>query len=100
MTETALAPDAPGTPVEGNGLRGRTLGMGSPEDGDAFLGDRWPEARAVSDPLGGELSHASILLREAGKPAVVNCLGACRSLADGERVRLDGASGTVERLRR
>lgn len=54
---------------------------------------------AVVAELGGELSHASILLREAGKPAVVNCLGACRALADGERVRLDGASGTVERLR-
>jgi hypothetical protein len=24
--------------------------MGSPEDGEAFLGARWPEARAVSDP--------------------------------------------------
>lgn len=52
---------------------------------------------AVVAEIGGELSHASILLREAGKPAVVNCEGAFGALVDGERVRLDGAEGTVER---
>lgn len=52
---------------------------------------------AVVAELGGELSHASILLREAGKPAVVNCAGAFDALAEGERVRLDAAAGLVER---
>lgn len=53
---------------------------------------------AVVAELGGELSHASILLREAGKTAVVNCAGACDALAEGERVRLDAAAGIVERV--
>ena len=51
---------------------------------------------AVVAELGGELSHASILLREAGTLAVVNCAGVYEALVDGERVRLDGALGLVE----
>jgi pyruvate,water dikinase len=53
---------------------------------------------AVVTELGGELSHASILLREAGKPAIVNCRGVFGELVDNERVRLDGARGVVERI--
>ncbi len=53
---------------------------------------------AVVTELGGELSHASILLRELGKPAIVNCRGVFGGLADDERVRLDGARGVVERI--
>ena len=53
---------------------------------------------AVVTELGGELSHASILLREARKPAIVNCAGAFGALADGDRVRLHGQRGVVERL--
>ncbi len=52
----------------------------------------------VVTELGGELSHASILLREAGKPAIVNCAGAFDALRDGEHVRLDGAGACVTRL--
>jgi len=48
--------------------------------------------------IGGELSHAAILLREAHKPAVVNCDGAFFGLSDGDRVRLDGPLGLVERI--
>jgi len=54
---------------------------------------------AVVTELGGELSHASILLREARKPAVVNCTGIWSALADGDRVRLHGRRGVVERIR-
>lgn len=46
--------------------------------------------------LGGELSHASILLREAGKPAIVNCLGIFAHLRDGDVVRLNSAKQAVE----
>ena len=53
---------------------------------------------AVVTELGGELSHASILLREARKPAIVNCAGIWNAVRDGERIRLDGRRGTVERL--
>ena len=54
---------------------------------------------AVVAELGGELSHASILLRELGTPAVVNCVGAFGALEDGESVRVDPRAGRVVRLR-
>lgn len=49
----------------------------------------------VITDVGGELSHASILLREAGTPAVVNCAGASGRLAGGDRVLLDARAGAV-----
>jgi pyruvate,water dikinase len=55
----------------------------------------FPRFSAVVAALGGELSHASILLREAGIPAVVNAQGAYRAIADGDRIRVDSAWGEV-----
>jgi len=55
----------------------------------------FPRFAAVVSELGGELSHASILLREAGIPAVVNARGAFRSIADGDLVRVDPVWGEV-----
>lgn len=55
----------------------------------------FPRFSAVVAELGGELSHASILLREAGIPAVVNARGAFRSIADGDLLRVDPAWGEV-----
>jgi phosphohistidine swiveling domain-containing protein len=49
--------------------------------------------------LGGPLSHACVAAREYGLPAVVNVRSATRTLKTGERVRLDGDAGTVQRLR-
>jgi pyruvate,water dikinase len=48
--------------------------------------------------IGGELSHASILLREARRPAIVNCAGIFGAVHKGTRLRLDGATGVVELL--
>jgi rifampicin phosphotransferase len=56
----------------------------------------FPRVGGVVAEIGGELSHASILLREAGRPAVVNCAGIFRAVATGDRLRLDGARGRVE----
>lgn len=53
---------------------------------------------AVITDIGGELSHASILLREAGATAVVNCSGAAARLRDGDRVRIEPRKGIVKRL--
>ena len=47
---------------------------------------------------GGPLSHPAILAREYGLPAVLSAHGATRRIADGARVRLDGAIGVVEIL--
>jgi pyruvate,water dikinase len=55
-------------------------------------------AAAVVTDLGGPLSHASIVLREYGVPAVVNVKDATSILRDGERVRVDGYAGEVRRL--
>ena len=55
-------------------------------------------ASAVITELGGPLSHAAIILREYGVPAVVNVAGASRSLKNGDLVRVDGDAGTVEVL--
>lgn len=58
----------------------------------------FPRVRGVVAEIGGELSHASILLREAKKPAVVNCKDVLRAVRTGDRVRIDGARGVVEIL--
>ncbi|MBI4703241.1 MAG: hypothetical protein HY744_19160 [Deltaproteobacteria bacterium] len=55
-------------------------------------------ASGVITELGGPLSHAALVAREYGVPAVVNVAGATVALRTGERVRLDGGRGTVERL--
>jgi phosphohistidine swiveling domain-containing protein len=48
--------------------------------------------------IGGELSHASILLREARRPAIVNCAGIFAAVSKGARLRIDGPAGVVELL--
>jgi pyruvate,water dikinase len=48
--------------------------------------------------MGGTLSHGSIIAREYGLPAVVNIPGITRALRTGERVLLDGGTGTLRRL--
>ncbi|MEO0406798.1 MAG: putative PEP-binding protein [Cyanobacteria bacterium P01_A01_bin.135] len=47
---------------------------------------------------GGLTSHAAILTRELGIPAVVGVSGATQQLHSGDRVRLDGDRGLVTRL--
>jgi phosphohistidine swiveling domain-containing protein len=58
----------------------------------------FPRVGGVVAEVGGELSHASILLREAGRPAVVNCAGIFRQVETGDRLRLDGVRAVVEIL--
>jgi pyruvate,water dikinase len=45
---------------------------------------------------GGQLSHAAIVAREYGIPAVVATLKATTTFADGVRVRVNGDAGVVE----
>jgi pyruvate, water dikinase len=54
---------------------------------------------AVSD-VGGTMSHAAILAREYGIPAVLGTGHATRRIATGDLVRVDGAAGTVTILDR
>jgi phosphohistidine swiveling domain-containing protein len=56
----------------------------------------FPRAAAVVTDVGAPLSHAAIVARELGIPAVVGCGNATMLLHSGDRVRVDGGAGTVE----
>ena len=58
----------------------------------------FPRAAAVITDFGGSLSHAAIVARELGIPAVVGCGEATTRLKTGDRVRVDGGQGIVEIL--
>jgi pyruvate,water dikinase len=58
----------------------------------------FPRAAAVVTDVGAPLSHAAIVARELGIPAVVGCGSATTRLRTGDRVRVDGGRGTIEIL--
>ncbi|ADD40867.1 PEP/pyruvate-binding domain-containing protein [Stackebrandtia nassauensis] len=88
--------------------------LDDPEDGDRLgVGDilitkvtniGWtpifPRAAAVVTDVGAVLSHAAIVARELGIPAVVGCGTATTKIHSGDRVRVNGDTGTVEILQR
>jgi pyruvate,water dikinase len=98
------------------GAAGRVEGLvrcvGSPEQGDQLLPGEilvttttnvgWTplflRAAAVVTDVGAPLSHAAIVARELGIPAVVGCGNATTLLHTGDRVRVDGGRGVVEIL--
>jgi pyruvate, water dikinase len=51
-------------------------------------------AGAVSD-IGGIMSHAAIVAREYGMPAVVGTGNATARIKTGDRIRVDGGEGVV-----
>jgi len=58
----------------------------------------FPRAAAVVTDVGAPLSHAAIVARELGIPAVVGCGNATMRLHTGDRIRVDGGRGTVDVL--
>jgi phosphohistidine swiveling domain-containing protein len=60
----------------------------------------FPRAAAIVTDVGAPLSHAAIVARELGIPAVVGCGNATMLLRSGDRVRVDGGQGIVEILDR
>lgn len=50
----------------------------------------------VVTETGGLLSHAAVISREYGIPAVLSVAGATRAIRDGDLVTVDGGSGVVE----
>jgi pyruvate,water dikinase len=56
-------------------------------------------AGALVVEIGGQLSHAAVVARELGIPCVMGVPGATKTLRDGDWIRVDGSSGTVEILR-
>ena len=57
-----------------------------------------PLLGAIVTDRGGQLSHAAIVARECGIPAVVGTMKATTAIPDGARIRVDGTAGRVEVL--
>jgi rifampicin phosphotransferase len=114
---TAPAPAAASNIIKGfAGAAGRVEGrarvLEGPEQGDQLRRGEilvavttnvgwtplFPRAAAVVTDVGAPLSHAAIVARELGIPAVVGCGSATTRLKTGSRVLVDGGQGTVEIL--
>ncbi len=52
-------------------------------------------ASAIVTDVGAQISHAAVVAREFGIPAVVGTRSATSRLRDGQRVEVDGAAGVV-----
>ena len=57
-------------------------------------------AAAVVTDIGGVLSHATVVARDLGIPAVVNTKVGTRSIRTGDLVEVDGGAGTVHIIER
>ncbi|EFH83293.1 PEP/pyruvate-binding domain-containing protein [Ktedonobacter racemifer] len=93
-------------------VEGRARVVVSPEEGDQLQPGEilvttqtnvgwtplFPRAAAVVTDVGAPLSHAAIVARELGIPAVVGCGNATMRLHSGDWLRVDGGKGTVEVL--
>jgi pyruvate,water dikinase len=101
-----------GMPGSAGQVEGRVRRLDRPEDGNELEPGEilvtkqtnigwtlfFPRAGAVVTDVGAPLSHAAIVARELGIPAVVNCGDATARLHTGDRVRVDGVTGVVEIL--
>lgn len=93
-------------------VEGRARVIFTPEEGDQLQAGEilvttvtnigwtllFPRAAAVVTDVGAPLSHAAIVARELGIPAVVGCGNATMLLHNGDLVRVNGGQGTVEVL--
>lgn len=77
-------------------LAGRILVAEQTDPGWTLL---FPAAAGVLVERGNILSHAALVARELGVPCVVGIPGLLSALRDGEEVEMDGATGTVRRVK-
>ncbi len=103
-----------GFPGAGGKVEGTVRVLLNPEDGDKLQQGEilvatttnvgwtplFPRAAAVVTDVGAPLSHAAIVAREMGIPAVVGCGNATLRLKTGDRVIVDGGNGIVEKLKK
>jgi pyruvate,water dikinase len=101
-----------GSPGAAGRVEGVVRRLTRPEDGDQLQAGEvlvamqtdiawtllFPRATAIVTDVGAPLSHAAIVARELGIPAVLGCGNATMRLNTGDRVRVDGGRGTVEIL--
>lgn len=113
---SSITQDPDGMVKGHSGSAGRVEGMvrriNSPDEGEQLRSGEilvtcttnigwtplFPRAAAIVTDIGGALSHAAIVAREIGIPAVVGCRTATMRLKTGDRVLVDGGRGTVEIL--
>ncbi|WP_028399608.1 PEP/pyruvate-binding domain-containing protein [Ectobacillus panaciterrae] len=93
-------------------IEGSVRVLTSPEEGDTLLSGEilvasttnvgwtplFPKAAAIITDIGAPLSHAAIVARELGIPAIVGCGNATTRLKTGDRVIVDGGQGVVQIL--
>lgn len=84
-------------PREAGELDGRILVAERTDPGWTLL---FPPASGLLVQRGSLLSHSAIVAREMGLPCIVGIPGLMGTLADGELVEMDGATGLVKRLER
>ncbi len=106
--DTLVGLPASGGVVEGRArvLEAGARGLDTVEPGeilvsrttDVGLSPLFLVAAGVVTELGGPLSHAAVVAREYGVPAVVSVPGATLAIKTGDRLRIDGDRGLVERL--
>lgn len=96
-----------GMPAVAGTIVGRVRVMRSPDDdmepGEVLVARAtdtgwtpfFATAAAVVTDIGGAMSHAAIVAREFGIPAVVGTENASRVLADGQLVEVNGTTGVV-----
>lgn len=58
----------------------------------------FPKAAAIVTDVGAPLSHAAIVARELGIPAVVGCCSATARLHTGDLIQINGSAGIVKIL--
>jgi len=101
-----------GLPGSAGQAEGRVRIVSSPEEGEDLQPGEilvavttnvgwtpiFPRAAAVITDVGAPLSHAAIVARELGIPAVVGCFNATTVLKTGDRVFVDGGAGIVKIL--
>jgi pyruvate,water dikinase len=77
--------------------------IGQMQDGEILVcpvtnpswGPVFGKIRATVSDIGGTMSHAAIVAREYGMPAVVGTGSATKRIKTGQRLRVDGNSGVV-----
>jgi rifampicin phosphotransferase len=93
-------------------VTGRVRILSKPEEGDQLQPGEilvaiqtdvawtllFPRAAAVITDVGAPLSHAAIVARELGIPAVVGCGNATQRLKTGDRVEVDGGRGEIRMI--
>lgn len=83
------------SPADELSLNGQILCTVRTDPGWAPL---FPTAGGILVERGSTLSHSAVVARELGIPAIVGIPGLTTALRNGERVRMNGSTGRIERL--